>query len=75
MQGLSKTSMAVELLPSLLSVIRPAITGGSLHTLSMAEKDALRSVVTVMHDYGLSYEQKFDSQSGLQVRSHIIFRR
>jgi chromosome transmission fidelity protein 18 len=69
-RALSRAMCAVETIPGLTYILRPlpltnsGSHGGAVGRLSDVETGALRSLVSVMHDYGLAYQQKFTHESG-----------
>lgn len=69
-RALSRATSAVETVPGLMNILRPlplttsGSHGGAVGRLNDIESNALRALVSVMHDYGLTYKQKFTSESG-----------
>lgn len=52
--GLTRTTAAMEVVPSLLAITRPALSGGQLQLLPEPEKRALRALVETMWAFNLS---------------------
>ncbi len=81
-RALSRATSAVETIPGLMHILRPLpLTtsgnhGGAVARLNDIESAALRALVSVMHDYGLIYKQKFTPESGaaleLQPPIHML---
>eukprot|EP01043_Picozoa_sp_COSAG02_P018078 COSAG02_NODE_834_length_16653_cov_9.111977_7_plen_880_part_00 len=81
-RALSRATSAVETIPGLMHILRPLpLTtsgnhGGAVGRLNDVETGALRALVSVMHDYGLIYKQKFTPESGaaleLQPPIHML---
>ena len=69
-RALSRATSAVETVPGLMNILRPlpltnsGSHGGAVGRLNDIESNALRALVSVMHDYGLTYKQKFTPESG-----------